>query len=220
MRLLCLTKEQKNMEMISYLQNNGWLVDTASETNELIYQSTNKSYDVIVISTEINGWRESIITLRRKHIFTPILVVTSGNIVETDENGILTNGVCGLEDGADMCMKTPFTPREFLLRLKALQRRNYYYQIPTITFDNIVCSNEKITCKGINLSITPIEFEVMRVLSREKKAISYNDLSERIGASIQKIMFAAQCLQRKIEMLSCDIKLVLSNQYCQLVGKN
>ena len=64
-----------------------------------------------------------------------------------------------------------------------------------------------------------IEMDLFRLLTRASEPMHVRKLSEKIGETEDKIIFFAKCLQKKIGLLRCPIKLEIKNQKLMLVQK-
>lgn len=192
-----------------------WNVTVADNRGQVLTFCSTRFFDVIVIDSTIPNfpWLEIIKTIRERQIFTPILVLTD----EYNE----TNRIAGLEEGADMCMARPFTYQELMLRIRVLKRRNTNFQSPTIAFEGISLNRPdgKICYENTSFSVSPVEIEVFRLLTRATAPIAIEKLAEKIKESEERINFCAQSLQKKIGLLSCPISLEIKHSKCRLVKK-
>lgn len=174
-------------------------------------------FDVLVIDSTIdnNKWLETIKEIRSRQIFTPILVISP--TYDNRESQLI-----GLAEGADMCIETPFDVKEMVLRIRVLKRRNSNYQSPTISYNGVVLNRPdgKITYNGTSLSVSPIEIEVFRLLTRASTAIHAKDLAEKMCESEEKVKFSAKCLQKKIGLLGGPIMLEINKSTYQLIKAN
>ena len=124
------------------------------------------SYDMIVLDIMLPGMdgydvcRE----IRKKEIYTPILMLTSKS-EEFDK-------VLGLELGADDYLTKPFSIREFIARVKAILRR-----VDALKKDKdeqrdllyeelkIEASNRKVTLNKNRIELTAKEFDLLYLLA-------------------------------------------------------
>jgi two-component system OmpR family response regulator len=99
------------------LSSEGYAVETAGDGNTAITRATGEPFDVIVLDVMLPGidgfatCRE----LRRREIWTPVLMLTARDAVE--------DRVDGLDTGADDYLVKPFAFSELVARLRALARR-------------------------------------------------------------------------------------------------
>ena len=77
----------------------------------------------------------------------------------------------------------------------------------------------KICYGTTSLSVSPIEIEIFRLLTRASTAIPIRTLSEKMGEDEEKVIFFAKCLQKKIGLLGSHIRLVIKDSRCRLIRK-
>lgn len=128
--------------------------------------ATSDSFDLIVLDLmlpNVNGL-EICKEVRRKDIYTPILMLTSKS-EEMDK-------VLGLEVGADDYLTKPFSIREFIARVKAILRRVEAIQKEigseadiTVSDLSIEASKRKVSLKGERIELTPKEFDLLHLLA-------------------------------------------------------
>jgi DNA-binding response OmpR family regulator len=141
-------------------------VKTAMDGGDGLKIATTEQFDLIVLDLmlpKVDGL-EICKEVRRKDIYTPILMLTSKS-EEMDK-------VIGLEVGADDYLTKPFSIREFIARAKAILRRVEAIQ-KEIGSDadiqvgelSIEASKRKVTLKGERLELTPKEFDLIHLLA-------------------------------------------------------
>ncbi len=104
---------------------------------------------------------------------TPIIMLTA----KGEEN----NRVEGFEAGADDYIVKPFSPREVVLRVKAiLKRASETAFIKTdssakdvIVYDHLIIDNDahKVTANGVKINLTPKEYELLLFLARTPEKV-------------------------------------------------
>lgn len=197
------------IKTLSNLQN--WHIVTVLNDAALLEKCCTEFYDVIVINSTLSNinWRNDIVAIRNKQIFTPILV-----IADVDDT-------TGLSEGADMTMLVPYTADELKLRIRVLKRRNQNYQSPLISYHGIELNrpDSKIRFEERTLSVSPIEIELFRLLTRSASPIAISSLADKINESNEKVIFFAKCLQTKIALLNSPIHLNIKHGKCQLIVK-
>jgi DNA-binding response OmpR family regulator len=133
---------------------------------EGLNRSLNNDYDLIVLDLMLPnlGGIEICKEIRRKEIYTPILMLTSKS-EEFDK-------VLGLEVGADDYLTKPFSIREFIARVKAIFRRVDAIQKETevesdIKFGSLTIevANRKVLLNGERIELTPKEFDLLYLLA-------------------------------------------------------
>jgi len=141
-------------------------VTTIIDGKDGLQTATSDSFDLIVLDLmlpKVNGL-EICKEVRRKDIYTPILMLTSKS-EEMDK-------VLGLEVGADDYLTKPFSIREFIARVKAILRRVEAIQKEigsdadiTVSDLSIEASKRKVSLKGERIELTPKEFDLLHLLA-------------------------------------------------------
>jgi DNA-binding response OmpR family regulator len=129
-------------------------------------EALSENYDFIVLDLmlpKLDGL-EICKEVRRKDIYTPILMLTSKS-EEIDK-------VIGLEVGADDYLTKPFGIREFIARVKAIFRRIEAIQKETDNENDIITgpltievSKRKVILNGERIDLTPKEFDLLHLLA-------------------------------------------------------
>ena len=141
-------------------------VTKATDGETGLNKALNEQYDLIVLDLMLPGLDgiEICKEVRRKDIFTPILMLTAKS-EEFDK-------VLGLEVGADDYLTKPFGIREFTARVKAIFRRieAIHKEIANdkdISFKDlkIEVSMRKVTLKEERIELTPKEFDLLHLLA-------------------------------------------------------
>ena len=118
MRTLVVEDEPKLAALIQRgLSEDGHVADVAGSGEDAVWMAIATPYDAIVLDVMLPGMdgfatcRE----LRRREIWTPVLLLTARDAVE--------DRVRGLDTGADDYLVKPFSFAELVARLRALARR-------------------------------------------------------------------------------------------------
>ena len=100
-----------------YLSGNGFLVSTAADAADARAKLRSLAFDLIVLDVMMPGESGLELTewLRRENSAIPILLLTARG--EPDDR------IAGLEAGADDYLAKPFQPRELVLRITSILRR-------------------------------------------------------------------------------------------------
>jgi two-component system, OmpR family, response regulator len=118
MRVLVVEDEKELAGMlVRGLDEAGFRVDTALDGPTAIRKATESDFDALVLDVMLPGASgfEVCAELRRRRVWTPILMLTARDSVE--------DRVDGLEGGADDYVPKPFAFAELVARLRALGRR-------------------------------------------------------------------------------------------------
>ena len=110
--------------------------------------------------------------LRRRGIQAPVIMLTA--------RGAEVDKVLGLEIGADDYVTKPFSVRELIARIRARLRRDSQQArdlAPQVTFGPLVIDLDRhvVTKSGRRLNLTSKEFEILRLLVRNRSQVVSRD---------------------------------------------
>ncbi|MCY8971696.1 DNA-binding response regulator ResD [Bacillus atrophaeus] len=152
-----------------YLEREDYEIEEAENGDEAIVKGLETDYDLILLDLMMPG-TDGIEVCRqiREKKATPIIMLTA--------KGEEANRVQGFEAGTDDYIVKPFSPREVVLRVKALLRRasqTSYFNANTTTKDVLVFSHlsidhdaHRVTADGTEVSLTPKEYELLYFLAK------------------------------------------------------
>lgn len=152
-----------------YLERENYVIDEAENGDEAIAKGLEANYDLILLDLMMPG-TDGIEVCRqvREKKATPIIMLTA--------KGEEANRVQGFEAGTDDYIVKPFSPREVVLRVKALLRRasqTSYLNANTPTKNVLVFSHlsidhdaHRVTADGTEVSLTPKEYELLYFLAK------------------------------------------------------
>ena len=168
-KILVVDDEPDALELISYnLKAAGFDVATAADGDEALKKARNAQPALIILDVmlpEVDGL-EVCKTLRREPATAtvPIIMLTA-KAAEIDR-------VLGLELGADDYVTKPFSPRELILRVKALLRRRSPSEPETDNMDfadlKIDIPRHEVLVSGKRVDLTATEFKLLTVLAERK----------------------------------------------------
>jgi two-component system, OmpR family, response regulator ResD len=169
-RILVVDDEERIRRLLKmYLEREGYVIDEAEDGNQALAKANSTDYDLILLDIMMPG-KDGIEVCReiREKKSTPIIMLTA--------KGEEMNRVQGFEVGTDDYIVKPFSPREVILRVKALLRRSSkttYLQTDTTTKDVIVFPHvtidndaHRVTADGKEVSLTPKEYELLYFLAK------------------------------------------------------
>ncbi|ADF41184.1 response regulator transcription factor [Priestia megaterium] len=169
-RLLLVDDEDRIRRLLKmYLEKEGYIIEEAADGHEAIEKALHIDYDLIVLDLMMPGIDgiEACKQIREKKA-TPIIMLTA--------KGEEVNRVQGFEVGTDDYIVKPFSPREVVLRVKALLRRSSqatFIQPETsvknlIVFDHLTIDNDahRVTADGKEVNLTPKEYELLCYLAK------------------------------------------------------
>lgn len=169
-RILIVDDEERIRRLLKmYLERENYLIDEAEDGNEALEKALANEYDLILLDLMMPG-KDGIEVCRelREKKATPVIMLTA--------KGEEVNRVQGFEVGTDDYIVKPFSPREVVLRVKALLRRSSktsFIQTETVTKDIIVFPHltidndaHRVLADGKEVSLTPKEYELLFFLAK------------------------------------------------------
>lgn len=179
-KILIVDDERVICEVLeAYFVKEGWKVLIASNGLEGLKKAKNQNPDLIVLDLmlpDISG--EEVCRLVRKDSNIPILMLTAKSAEEDLINGLVI--------GADDYVTKPFSPREVVMRVKALIRRTQ----KTINESKLSFNNDKLIIDLVKkevkldngiLTLTPNEYKLLiAIVSYPGKVYSRADLLEKL----------------------------------------
>ncbi|PLR76355.1 DNA-binding response regulator [Bacillus sp. V3-13] len=169
-KVLVVDDEERIRRLLKmYLEREGYIIEEAEDGNEALSKALANDYDVILLDLMMPG-KDGVEVCRelREKKATPVIMLTA--------KGEEVNRVQGFEVGTDDYIVKPFSPREVVLRVKALLRRSSkttYLQTETtakdvIVFPHLTIDNDahRVMADGEEVSLTPKEYELLYFLAR------------------------------------------------------
>ncbi|UTR09578.1 response regulator transcription factor [Evansella sp. LMS18] len=168
-KILVVDDEERIRRLLKmYLEREEYEVDDAENGEKALEMALDTDYDLIVLDLMMPGIDGiEVCEEIRKHKATPIIMLTA--------KGEEANRVQGFEAGTDDYIVKPFSPREVVLRVKALLRRassTKFLQTETTTkdvlvFPHLTIDNDahRVTADGKHISLTPKEYELLHYLA-------------------------------------------------------
>ena len=152
-----------------YLEREGYIVEEAENGQQAVDLALENDYHCILLDImmpEKDGLQAC--AEIREHKTTPIILLTA--------KGEEANRVQGFELGADDYIVKPFSPREVILRLKAILRRSAAFA-PTaasssskdlVVFPHLTIDHDahRVTADGTEVNLTPKEYELLYFLAK------------------------------------------------------
>lgn len=168
MKILIIEDDEILSDTIKQCVKKTYEVEQAFDGEEGVLYAEQDIYDVIILDLMIpimDGY-DVLLTLRKKKIYTPVLILTA--------KGELNDKLKGFKSGADDYLVKPFEKEELLARLEALVRRNNreYYQ-DEIAFKELILNLKKRTAQinGEEVVLQGKQFDMLEYLINYKNAI-------------------------------------------------
>ena len=169
-KILVVDDEERIRRLLKmYLEREEYIIDEAENGNVALSKALENEYDLILLDIMMPE-KDGIEVCRelREKKSTPIIMLTA--------KGEEVNRVQGFEVGTDDYIVKPFSPREVVLRVKALLRRssnNQFMQAETsakdiIVFSHLTIDNDahRVLADGKEVSLTPKEYELLYFLAK------------------------------------------------------
>ncbi|AMM93722.1 transcriptional regulator [Peribacillus simplex] len=169
-KILVVDDEERIRRLLKmYLEREEYMIDEAENGDMALTKALENDYDLILLDIMMPG-KDGIEVCRelREKKTTPIIMLTA--------KGEEVNRVQGFEVGTDDYIVKPFSPREVVLRVKALLRRSSstsYMQTETTAKDVIVFSHltidndaHRVLADSKEVSLTPKEYELLYFLAK------------------------------------------------------
>ncbi|MHA6259606.1 response regulator transcription factor [Sporosarcina sp. CAU 1771] len=169
--LLVVDDEERIRRLLNmYLTREGYEVEEAVDGADALEKALVTNYDCILLDLmmpEKDGL-EVLEELREQKIMTPVIMLTA--------KGEESDRVSGFEAGADDYIVKPFSPREVVLRVKAILRRSVSFasNVPSaaskdlVVFQQLTIDHDahRVTAEGQEVNLTPKEYELLHFLAK------------------------------------------------------
>ena len=178
MRLLVVEDDPDiNRQLVSALQDAGYVVDTAKDGEEGHYLGDTEPYDGVILDlglpvldgvSVLERWR-------RAGKKMPVLILTARDR--------WSDKVAGFDAGADDYVAKPFHMEEVLARVRALLRRSAGHATSEIACGPLLLDTKsaRVTVNGSGVKLTSLEFRLLAYLMHHKgKVVSRTELVEHL----------------------------------------
>lgn len=151
-----------------YLEREGYEIEEAADGDAALQMALDHDYDLIILDLMLPGMDgEEVCEKLRESKATPVIMLTA--------KGEESNRVQGFEVGADDYIVKPFSPREVVLRVKALLRRaskTKFLETGTKTknvlvFPHLTIDHDahRVKVDDQEVSLTPKEYDLLYYLA-------------------------------------------------------
>lgn len=182
MRILIADDEKELLELLAFsLKNEGWIVDTASEIDEVKMYLDAFTYAVIILDRTFHGKdrvKELILHAKQKNPSQPVLILSA--------LGTVDDKVEGLEFGADDYLEKPFDVKELRARIIALSRRFSPKTIQLYGFD-IDLVHQSVQKEGIEIVLSKNEHTLFFYLLTRNAIASRDEIMDTLYDNPQNI---------------------------------
>ena len=181
-----------------YLNENNFLVNTASSAEEASEKIKIAKFDLIILDIMMPGKNGlEFIEENKKKLETPIILLTA--------KGEANERIEGLETGADDYLPKPFEPKELILRIHNILKKTKKNDVRRIIeFENIKINLNKqlIIKKNIEYKINNTEKIILeKMINNPGKTFSREDIGSLISLDKERsIDVIITRLRKKIEI--------------------
>lgn len=169
-KVLVVDDEHDLVRLVRYnLEQEGFTVFCAFDGTEALELVYNKRPDLVILDLMLPDMPGIQICQRIKQELgkrIPVLMLTA-RAAEQDR-------IAGFEAGADDYVTKPFSPRELVLRVKAMLNRHQIQQpasLMTIGPVRIYLDEYRVTLAGEEVKLTPIEYRILITLARHPNVV-------------------------------------------------
>jgi two-component system copper resistance phosphate regulon response regulator CusR len=164
-RVLVVEDERKLAQVLaSALRAQHYDVVVAPIGEDGFFQANAETFDLVLLDLMLPGRNglEILETLRKRHVQTPVLILTARDGVD--------DRVLGLDLGADDYLVKPFALPELLARIRALLRRGRPAEVVRLKVGDLELdlAGRRVTRAGRLLDLTAREFELLEYLLRHQ----------------------------------------------------
>ena len=178
MQVLIVEDDKILSDTIKQCIKSKYSVEQAYDGQEGVLFATQDIYDVIILDLMMpimNGY-EVLAELRKKHIYTPVMILTAKDALE--------DKVRGFNIGADDYLVKPFEKEELIARIDAMIRRNNRTYIKNeLIFENMKLdlSSRKAYIENKEITLQGKQFDMLEYLINYKdKIITKEQIFDKI----------------------------------------
>ena len=161
MKILVVEDEEALAEALSeILKRNKYSVDAVYDGEDGLEYAMTGLYDCILLDImlpKMNGL-DVLRILRKKHISTPVLLLTAKSDIE--------DKITGLDSGADDFLTKPFVSGELLARVRALTRRKGEVITDEFTYGDVALNKStfSLSREGQFVKLSLKEYQIMEMM--------------------------------------------------------
>ncbi|PKR85950.1 response regulator transcription factor [Heyndrickxia camelliae] len=169
-RILVVDDEDRIRRLLKmYLERENYFIEEAEDGETALLKALQNDYDCILLDLMMPGKNGIEVCKELRAVkSTPVIMLTA--------KGEEANRVEGFEVGTDDYIVKPFSPREVVLRVKALLRRSSTTSFlntdtkakDVIVFPHLSIDNDahRVTADGVEVNLTPKEYELLYFLAK------------------------------------------------------
>ncbi|MDF2879937.1 MAG: DNA-binding response regulator [Clostridiaceae bacterium] len=182
-KLIYIADDEINIQQLimMFLKKEGYEVQCFSNGLDLLKAFKERPSDMLLLDVmmpDMDGL--TICTEIRKYSNVPIIIISAKD-GEADK-------IAGLMLGSDDYMTKPFSPVELVLRVKSIFRRMQFEKTSDKIENNLKISDitinfdvRNVSCNGVDIKLTPMEFNLFVYLVEHKnKGVSRDELLNKV----------------------------------------
>jgi len=178
-----------------YLLQQGILCTHASDPKEGLDLLARKNFDAVMLDVMLPGMNgfEVLRRLRNdeKHVMLPVIMLTA--------RGREADRIIGLEMGADDYLGKPFSPRELVARLRALNRR--FRSLPSVQVIDDITINRQLLTVTVGEQTHELSMQEMKLL---------NHLAGNPGQTLSRDMLCLSIYGREPRFVDRSLDMLVS----------
>lgn len=169
-KVLLVDDDKNVLELIKiYAEREGFHIIWVNDGNLALAAFARENPDVVILDIMLSGVDGLTLCRKLREINMVPIIMLSAKGEEADR-------VLGLEMGADDYVSKPFSPRELVARIKAVQRRNLPTDIGTnINLDypglKIQSDTRRVYANDVLIELTPREFDLLIYLAQNPRRV-------------------------------------------------
>ncbi|MFT3884695.1 MAG: response regulator transcription factor [Flavobacteriales bacterium] len=186
MKVLLIEDEPELRRSIrAYLQEEGFLVESANDLPSTMEKARSHTYDAVLVDLLLpkGSGLEVVRELHGRHPSTGIIIISA--------QGGLDDRIGGLGLGADDYLTKPFHLPELVARLRALIRRKHFDGNRAIELDElrIVPEDKLVEVNGQRVDLTVMQFDLLLFLVMNKdRVLSRGAIVEHVWGDLAERM--------------------------------
>ncbi|NMA55215.1 MAG: response regulator transcription factor [Firmicutes bacterium] len=179
-KILVVEDEQRMRDLLSlYLVREGYKVVEAGDGQAALAKFSREEFSLVLLDVMLpglDGW--AVCQQIRQKSDVPIIMLTA--------RGEEIDRVTGFELGVDDYVVKPFSPRELIMRIKALLKRTCpliakregELKFPGLTINH---PSRRVEAAGTEVALTPKEYDLLHFLAQQKgRVFTREQLLERV----------------------------------------
>jgi two-component system alkaline phosphatase synthesis response regulator PhoP len=206
-KILIIEDEKNIVELLKYnLEEVGYRVQVAARGDSGLELARKEKPDLLILDLMLPGLDGieicRILKQNEKTFALPIVMLTA--------KGTEADKVVGLELGADDYITKPFSPREFLARVKAVLRRGHVQAAEKVLKAGVLEVNvakHVVMLKGKVISLTSKEYDLLVALMEARgRVLSRSDLLDRVWGYDQSASIETRTVDMHLGQLRKKLK--------------